>query len=50
MKDSRTSDEVQAKVKAKHPAALDPILKLGADAQFVLPPRPERTGSDIRET
>ena len=31
---SKTSDEVQSKMKAKFPLQLDIILKLGADAQF----------------
>jgi glyoxylase-like metal-dependent hydrolase (beta-lactamase superfamily II) len=35
---SKSSDEVQTKVKAKHGSlALDPILKFGADAQFPSP-------------
>jgi glyoxylase-like metal-dependent hydrolase (beta-lactamase superfamily II) len=37
---SKTSDEVQQKVKAKYPALqLDVILKLGADAQFPAAPK-----------
>jgi glyoxylase-like metal-dependent hydrolase (beta-lactamase superfamily II) len=37
---SKTSDEVQSKVKAKYPdLALDPILKFGADAQFAAAPK-----------
>jgi glyoxylase-like metal-dependent hydrolase (beta-lactamase superfamily II) len=39
---SKSSDEVQSKVKAKYPdLALEPILKFGADAQFTAPAKPK---------
>jgi hypothetical protein len=40
---SKTSDEVQTKVKAKIPSlALDPVVKFGADAQFAAAAAPAK--------